>query len=120
MTAADLDRCTDFLRAIVDAPGVALPRLILADWLEENGHWRAAAGQRWAAREGKWPGIIGWCRSGWNPTNTELPDVFYDDFNNIEILGSIDQLDCELAYLSRCGQLDWPDGEPARPAEVVA
>ena len=35
-----------FLRAIAARPGDALPRLILADWLEERGMDAEGAGQR--------------------------------------------------------------------------
>ena len=43
MTESHLRECEPFLRAIAERPGDALPRLILADWLEERGLDREAA-----------------------------------------------------------------------------
>lgn len=54
-----------FLRAIAARPGDALPRLILADWLEEQGMDAEGAGQRWAARKEKYPQTLSRLMPGW-------------------------------------------------------
>lgn len=59
----DLKLVVPFLKAIVAEPSVALPRLVLADWLEERGYDKSGRGQRWAAELGK--------RPEWNDVGTE-------------------------------------------------
>lgn len=49
MTTAD-----DFHRLLDADPSNSEARLIFADWLEEQGDWRAA-GYRWMGENGKWP-----------------------------------------------------------------
>jgi hypothetical protein len=58
MAETDLDPAAllDVLHAALDAgPSDAATRLMLADVLEDAGEGVAARGQRWQAREGKWP-----------------------------------------------------------------
>lgn len=45
----------EFLKAIQASPNDMLPRLVFADWLEEQGDTAGAAGQRWLAKHGKRP-----------------------------------------------------------------
>jgi uncharacterized protein (TIGR02996 family) len=54
-TPLDRDRVEAFLKSIASAPGNGVPRLMFSDYLDEHGFTNAAAGQRWAAREGKRP-----------------------------------------------------------------
>ncbi len=114
-----------FLRAIVSQPGDALPRLILADALEEHGFDREAAGQRWAAREVKYPLHQG-PGGGWFTSNCTLPyhcslpvDVFWPKGSwncNENYYNVIKPLHCEQWFLRRCGEIHWNDqGEPEEP-----
>lgn len=51
----------DFLAAICANPDADAPRLIYADWLEEQGDWRAEA-LRWLVRDVKTE--LSWCVDG--------------------------------------------------------
>jgi uncharacterized protein (TIGR02996 family) len=43
-----------FHAALEEQPSASVTRLVFADWLEENGDWRAE-GYRWLGKNGKWP-----------------------------------------------------------------
>lgn len=105
----------------------------MADWLDDHSWWREAAGQRWAAREGKYPlpyrppehpeWFGGWYTdflpgddpADRRPGHSELPALFDD----VTTPTGRDLVACEVAFLRACAQLDWPAGEPARPTEVT-
>ena len=124
--AALMEAAEPFLAAIVAAPGDALPRLIFADWLSEQGWDAEAAGQRWAAREGKYPRVGrpgGWFTSDaeWHPYCLLPIDVFWPNElwnSDTEYYAVTEPLDCERWFLHRCGELRWDAaGEPAGEAK---
>ena len=45
----------DFLKAVEADPSLPGPKLVYADWLEEDGNDALAFAYRWAAKRGKWP-----------------------------------------------------------------
>ena len=123
-----MGRDLPFLKAIAAAPGDALPRLIFADWLDEQGRDAEAAGQRWAARHGKYPNGdgIGWYgRFSYRASkHNNLPAAFWIGFFSgaADPLydGSGSAVDEEQRFLSRCAKLTWAaDGEPAGVAPEV-
>lgn len=68
MTTAELTQSAEWkglLAAIVRAPGDDVPRLVAADWLEEEGHAEDARYLRWDDVR------------AWRYANVENPDRFY-------------------------------------------
>jgi uncharacterized protein (TIGR02996 family) len=113
-----------FVRAIADRPGDALPRLVFADWLDERGHSREAAGQRWAARHGKYAQRLpsGWLRWLIRSKPSASPCNLLPMFTRTALSRRWDfetAFDSEHVFLAACAQLDWqPDGEPDYPEET--
>ena len=73
-----------FLRAICQSPDDDAPRLVFADWIEENGDPdRAEFIRRHVrlAREPDAPGLVQWCeelfRQHWPRWMAELPDTAF-------------------------------------------
>lgn len=122
LNEALLGRCEPFLKDIVASPGTGFHREVFADWLEEAGCHPEAAGQRWAAREGKKPDPVhGWYVHFGKADGNTLPRLFFDVPD-----GSADPLyylpekikDCtplhwEREFLRRCGEITWDEnGNP--------
>lgn len=119
-----------FLRAIAATPGDSLLWLILADYLQEQGRYGEEAGARWAAKHEKWPlmsfketGVLG----GWYldvvtlPKHCLLPAMLATPKVRRPWGSSQDDLlACLHAFLERCGELEWVDGEPVGEVQHVA
>lgn len=114
-----------FLAAIAANPGVALHRLIFADFLEEMGCDAEAQGQRWLAREGKYPQAGFGLTGGWYSDNAggiqphaRLPFAFVARYDSDVVADSHgnDLVGCERIILRRCGELRWEGGEPVGEA----
>jgi uncharacterized protein (TIGR02996 family) len=137
-----------FLRSIAAKPGDGLPRLIFADWLDDNGHHNAAAGQRWAAKHGKYPrpsGEVvadpgvghhtagGWSIGGHSPALLSVPHALPDPFFDTERMAGGEQRyyrtklytsgpephDHERAFLDAAARMNWhPDTGEPLPPEA--
>jgi uncharacterized protein (TIGR02996 family) len=133
LNAPDADA---FLRAIVAAPGDALPRIVFADYLDELGLVAEALGQRWAAKHGKRPcrqhecdlSSGGWWTDGPScdtyriPNPSRLPEILSGAKAAALIYpDGKDLVECERTLLDVCGSaIDWSDdGEPLARKELV-
>lgn len=111
----DLDA---WIRGLVINQKDEVSRGIFADYLEDNGHWREAAGQRWLIENHLYPRGLTFSpvRNIRNMKNSD-----YAVFLTIRQLysiglwysGKITKEYSEKHHIKCCGHLDWLDGIPS-------
>ena len=119
MTESHRQEAEPFLQAIAERPGDAIPRLVFADWLEERGYHREAAGQRWAAANEKTPyhsarGYV-WGHI-WGPTMPRTQHELPLPFRKLDptiVCYQPTAVDAERKYLAVCARLAWHESSGA-------
>jgi hypothetical protein len=118
MTEAQREKCLSFFAKIHEDVTAHYHREIFADWLDEQGLWKEALGQRWLARNGREitlndrRGWNGWWRLG-SPSQPKagLPEVICEPYSALKgfskVISPTDPVKAEFAFMERCTELDW-------------